>query len=323
VAPASPCYHDETIETSEVIRNALAFVDSRYCCVCVRPDWLVVRERPAPTREECPILYDPYLALPEKDWPTFASELTVSYSEPRTSRSTSDVARIRMIVDRNGRVPRCAASVLSVSDSSLLREVHFWVSSLAFEPLPAPSRLNFTLRFVPYEEPRYTPPKPQPQVVSSPVAPTLLSASDRSYLQCGTTPGQSAISWSDTRGDRTAIIRGRVVGLPDGVGLPSAFVRLEPGSLGGITDSTGAFSIANVAPGAYVITGRKIGYHSVTDTIHYTGTTLDMNIALAIGEGFAHCLMTDPADDETRRSPLSRVASPPPPLFDPSASSDH
>ena len=63
-----------------------------------------------------------------------------------------------------------------------------------------------------------------------------------------------------------------------------------------------------------VITAGRIGYHPVTDTIHYGGRGVDVSILLAVGEGIVDCIMTSPLGDQPLRRAAPRLPrSQPPP----------
>jgi hypothetical protein len=58
----------------------------------------------------------------------------------------------------------------------------------------------------------------------------------------------------------TGSVAGRVTDARTGHGVPGARVSLQGTSLGTVTNDSGGFRIANVPPGSYVVTVRRIGY---------------------------------------------------------------
>ena len=81
----------------------------------------------------------------------------------------------------------------------------------------------------------------------------------------------------------TGTIRGKVTEASSGRGLPDAQISVVGTRIGGLSQSSGEYTISGVPIGARVVQVRRIGYQPISRTVQVlTGQTLTVDAALSV-----------------------------------------
>ena len=75
---------------------------------------------------------------------------------------------------------------------------------------------------------------------------------------------------------------GRIIDAANSTPLVGAYLIVEGTRLGAVTDSSGAYSIASIAPGSYRLVAEMLGYKAeiVRDVVVFADSTTRADIAL-------------------------------------------